>query len=297
MGFWTDLANFACNCVFFVGNVIVDTALTVDEYIQKATGTNPIPDIQRQKIDIRNSLNEINLELQDLWRKYSRDGGLSHGDQERSEELRRKRKKQKEEMWNTKEAESAEKVRNNPTDVDSAIITPDCSHILQYHIGQATFKKKCAICGRDMVLQFPQGKMKIDVSEFFWGCTGYYSNACNNIERFQYSDGKLFTNDNINEFKCSKDDLATIYKATENTVVARMNNYRNQKADEYICPIHGEPLVLRKKKEATGALDQFFLGCSYWNGNNHGSCSYLVKMKSPAQLAAVLRHFEGRGIL
>ena len=77
----------------------------------------------------------------------------------------------------------------------------------------------------------------------------------------------------------------------------RLLKHKNIEADNYICPIHGNSLILRQKNSFNGALDQFFLSCSFWNGDKPGSCNYKVKIKSPAQLAAVLKTFEGRGIL
>jgi predicted aconitase len=50
-------------------------------------------------------------------------------------------------------------------------------------------------------------------------------------------------------------------------------------------------MILREKKEHNGSvLDMFYLGCP------HLGCKQVVKLKSPAQLAAFLRRKEGKGI-
>ena len=51
-------------------------------------------------------------------------------------------------------------------------------------------------------------------------------------------------------------------------------------------------MILREKREHNGlVLDMFHLGCP------HPGCQQVVKLKSPAQLAAFLRRKEGQGIL
>lgn len=305
MGFWTDLGNFACSCVFFVGNVIVDTALTVTEYIQKAAGANVINGYQNQRIDIKRGLHDLNLQLQDLLRQRAHDGRLSRQNEDREKELLERRNNEKEKLWALKEAESTEKITNNPTTVNSTIITPDNPHVLQYHIGQITKNKICPNCGSMMVLNFRRLVGPITMNDLIWTCVSYYFQDQNNAPcpplPYNHSDGKLFANENIEEFKCTNNDLTTIFQATQKDVLSRIDNYRNQTIkDSYLCPFHGAELVLRKTRDAIGALNQYFLACPYFNfGDPNGpdSCRYKVTLKSPAQLAAALRRFEGRGIL
>ena len=58
---------------------------------------------------------------------------------------------------------------------------------------------------------------------------------------------------------------------------------------------HFSSANLRKpQKYNDGALDAFYLGCPLRGENN---CSYVMKLKSPAQLAAFLQKTEQRGIL
>jgi hypothetical protein len=60
--------------------------------------------------------------------------------------------------------------------------------------------------------------------------------------------------------------------------------------------VHNEPLVLKEKKVSTGLLDNYFLSCPRWLPKSLG-CNYIVKLKSPAQLASVLEKQTGREIL
>jgi len=308
MSFWEDLGNFACNCVFFVGNVITDVALTVAEYIQKSTGADTIPNIQRQRIDIKRGLHELNLELLDLRRKWFRDGRLSNNDKDRDRELREKRNETKNALWNLNEAENAEKIQNNPDAVTSTVITPEKPHILQYHIGQIAKNKKCPIKGCDypMVLNFKRGADTVSVESLFWTCTK--NNFIRNrqqwhpVRPYQHSDSNIFTNDKIDEFECTSEDLTIIFRAERKDILLRIDQYRDQSVNSHICPMHGGELVLRKNRNAAnlGALEKYFLSCPYYNSKDpYGpdSCRYKVTLKSPAQLAAALKSFGDKGIL
>ena len=73
-------------------------------------------------------------------------------------------------------------------------------------------------------------------------------------------------------------------------------NNKSEGAELYRCPTHGEKLILRKKNQATGLLDQYFLGCPKWKPNDLG-CGYIVKLKSPMQLTTLLKQETGSGIL
>ncbi len=312
MGFWSDLGNFTCNCVLFAGNVITGTALTVAEYIQKSTGTDTIPDVQRQRIDVKRGLHELNLELLDLRRKYFNDRKkLSNRDKDRFNELLEKRNEKKDELWDVNEAENVEKIRKNPNDVTSTSITPDKPHILQYHIGQISKNKTCPQCGYPMVLNFRRGADILNTQNLFWTCS--YNNFISDrrlwhpVQPYQHSDNNIFTNEKIDEFECTNGDLTTIFRADKTDILSRLDQHlystsNPQSIKSHICPIHGEELVLRKNRNAAnlGALEKYFLGCPHFNFNDPNgpdSCRYKVTLKSPAQLAAILKSYEGKGIL
>ena len=76
------------------------------------------------------------------------------------------------------------------------------------------------------------------------------------------------------------------------------SDLRNKKQGVNIvcCPMHAEPMVLQKKKNGIGLLDQYYLRCPHWAPNDQG-CPYTEKLKSGSQLAALLKHQTGTGIL
>ena len=301
-----DFGGFACNCFFFMGNVISDTALSVAEHIQQISGIEAVPGIRRQRIDIKKGVQELNSELLELRRKYFHDEKkLSSRDRDRYNELLEKRSRKKDQLWNLNEAENAEKARNNPEAVTGTVITPNKPHISQYHIGQIAKNKNCPTCNYPMVLNFRRGAEAANTSDLFWTCS--YNNFLGRGEwhptqPFQHSDYNVFTNDKIGEFECSNDELTTIFRAEQRDVIIRLEQHlSNEKINSYICPIHGEDLVLRKKNNAAslGALEKYFLGCPRFNKNDpHGpdSCRFKITLKSPAQLTAVLHGYEGRGM-
>ena len=148
-----------------------------------------------------------------------------------------------------------------------------------------------------MTLQWKQGQHSINMSDFFWGCIGFYEGV-KHLEPFVQSDLDLFTKIDRPEFELESQQLGNIlsHSGSQKNVVKRMNDIKQQKTDVYLCPVHNEPMVLREKKEARGLLDQYFFGCPRWRPQNKG-CGQLVKLKSPAQLASALEAFYGRGIL
>lgn len=302
MGFWADLGRLACHCAFFVGNVIVEAGLTVSDYIEKASTSNSTAGATtRKRYDIQRGLHDINLHLHDLVMKRSYDGKLSQRDKDRFSELKEEREQAKGELWGAKEAETAAEIRQNPDSVKSVIITPQNPQLIQYHIGQCAVFKDCPICGRAMNLQFPRaGRQQQQRNTFFWACTGYYFNrACNHIEPYSHTDSKLLSPTEVPELQIEEADFNVICsnKSVQRESFRRIREHHDEDASDYICPVHGEPLLLREKHNPEGALDQFFMGCPYWRGNAPGSCTYVVKLKSWSQLAAVLKSYEGRGIL
>ena len=288
------------------GNVITDVALTVTEYIQKSTGVDTFPEIQRQRIDIKRGLHELNLELLDLRRKWFYDHRLSTSDKGRFDELLEKRNEKKDALWSLSEAENAQKIQSNPNDVTSTVITPEKAHILQYHIGQIAKNKNCPICNYPMVLNFRRDADIISTENLFWTCSKNNfipdRNMWHRPEPYQHSDSNIFTNDKVEEFECTNEDLTTIFQSEKNDILSRIDQHRNQSIKSHLCPIHGVELVLRKNRNAgnLGALMKYFLSCPYFNFQNPegaDSCRYKVTLKSPAQLAAALKSFEGKGIL
>ncbi len=106
------------------------------------------------------------------------------------------------------------------------------------------------------------------------------------------------------EFSLSAQDFNIILQdqSTSKSIIERMDDLKSdlqnkkQGIDIVCCPIHAEPMTLQKKKNGVGLLDQYYLRCPHWAPNDQG-CPYTEKLKSGSQLAALLKHQTGIGIL
>lgn len=91
-------------------------------------------------------------------------------------------------------------------------------------------------------------------------------------------------------------------KGNEKIIDTRLRDLKSDLASGHrgvelaTCPIHGENMVLRRKQNAKGLLDTYFLACPYWQHDNTG-CTFIEKLKSGSQLAALLKSETGQGIL
>lgn len=239
----------------------------------------------------------INDEIAELERKKAHDRSLNQHDNQKLIGLYQQRDKLKDDVRNNNELRMVEKMQNGQGIFNNVHITDVNTHILQFHVGQTVFGKRCRQCGRPMVLQWKQGMRTVAMSDFFWGCIGFYEGVRHN-EPFLQSDMDLFTRIDRPEFEVSSQELGRIIElpGPKQNVTSRMRDIRQEETDVYLCPIHNEPMVLREKKDAQGLLDQFFFGCTRWSQTS-GGCTQIVKLKSPAQLASVLEAFYGRGIM
>ncbi|BAZ03620.1 hypothetical protein [Calothrix sp. NIES-3974] len=248
--------------------------------------------------DVINELEIIDSEFVELERKVNFDGYSSRQDEERKEELELLRSEKFSEYQKLKSMEIADEQCVSPENFETSQLKSDKTHILQFHMGQVVLDKKCS-CGRPMILQ---SKQRLDgsicqLNDFFWACTGFYNNPpvqCKNTQQFTTKDVGLLHRSNIFEFQVSSQDLSIIFNDTsiQKSIVSRIKYHIKEKDDDILCPIHNVPMILREKRNHSGvALDMFFLACP------HFGCQQIVKLKSPAQLAAYLRRREGRGIL
>lgn len=76
---------------------------------------------------------------------------------------------------------------------------------------------------------------------------------------------ELFTENNKNEFHVSNDELSLIFNNSEiqKHTLNRVDSHRNQTVEEYVCPFHKEPLILREKKIQQVLLMLSFLDVLY----------------------------------
>lgn len=241
----------------------------------------------------------IDAEIIELERKKKRDGSINRADQARQQELEQKRTEKFNEYEAAKSEEALTDQVENAENYTASALSNDRVHMLQYYMGQIVLEKKCLKCQRPMILQ---SKQRIDGSvyrleDFFWSCTGFFNPAsfqCRSTQSFGKQDVAFLHKANVLELSVSNSDLSAIFesRSIQNVVVERVKSHIKEKDQEVLCPIHHIPMILREKREHSGAaLDMFFLGCP------HPDCQQKVKLKSAAQLAAYLQRKEGRGIL
>jgi len=276
---------------------VVEFAQVAYEKYEEFRARNRSVNLTLANKSIHNATKELNDQILDLESKKRRDYSLNENDSQFLASLYSKRDNLKNEMRNNNELIMTEKMQNGHGTYDSIHINNLNSHILQFHVGQTVFGKRCSRCGRPMVLQWKQGMNTVSMSDFFWGCIGFYE-GLRHTEAFEQSDMDLFTRSDRPEFEISSQELSNIamLPGPKSNIKNRMNEIKREQTDIYLCPIHNEPMILREKKNAQGVLDQYFFGCPRWLPNGRG-CSQIVKLKSPAQLASALEAYYGRGIL
>jgi hypothetical protein len=243
-------------------------------------------------------LEVIDVEFTELENKSIKDGGLPKKSQDRVEELVFYREQKFLALQEAKKVESAIDHLQNPDDYESTSLDNEQVHILQYQMGQVVLEKRCPNCGKPMQLQ---SRTKLNgnlylLNDFFWQCVGYYNETfkCKTTVSFKQQDTCLLYKVTIPELQIPNSDFNLIYssKSVQNSVTDRVREHKGNKDKEILCSIHHVPMVLREKKQHSGvALDMFFLACPHYN------CGQMVKLKSPAQLAAFLRRREGKGII
>ena len=247
----------------------------------------------------RNTFDQIkskNLQITDLKKKSVIDGSLNEYEHDKIITLEQDRERIFKEYQDQKQSEILAKAENESEKFQSFDISQEKIHLIQYHVGETVLGKKCRTCGRPMILQFPRNKEICNLHDFFWACTGWYYQECKTTESFSIADMSLFTENNKNEFHINNNELSLIFNDStiQKHTLTRVGEHRNQSVEEYVCPFHKVPLILKPKKEAGGALDAFFLGCPLWAEEN---CTFVLKLKSPAQLASFLQKTEDRGII
>ena len=237
-----------------------------------------------------------NAEIIDLKKKSQRDGTLNEYEKDKIITLEQDREQIFKDYQIQKQSDVIARAENESEKFKSFDISQDKIHLIQYHVGETVLGKTCFKCGKPMILQFPREKEICNHNDFFWACTGWYYQQCSITQPFTIADLSLFTENNKNEFHIKNNELSLIFheQSIQQHTLKRVDTNRNQSVDKYVCPFHKEPLVLRKKNEAGGALDTFFLACPQWASAN---CTYVLKLKSPAQLASFLQKTENCGIL
>ena len=258
-----------------------------------ATFGTSIPVPARQKIA---SIKRTNSELEELDRKKSRDKGLSKKDQDTYEELQAKRDQEAEEYRCTKQQEVAANANENAHDFVEAKLADGKTNLLQYHLGQAALGKPCPRCGSPMLLK--QTANGNSFGDFFWSCRNFFRPEedplrCKTTFSFEPADVSLLYKD-VPELQCSYDDLTVVtkQKVVQASLQKRVGNHLATEDEDILCPVYQTPMVLHERRGHNDNLVEMYrLDCPYLN------CGQMVRLKSAAQVIALLRRKEGKGIL
>ena len=310
MSFFDRLANGLGTLL----GVLVDTTVHVISGVKRgyeaykrqggATGADVVDEITLKKDRLRS----VNDEIMHLRNQRMSSGSLSDRARKRWEDLRAEREQLLSELNQGREVRAAEKIIETESVIDKVEIDLETTHVLQYNAFADTLGKQCRVCGRPMKLQWKRNLSVTEPNDFFWGCTGWYvpqgdRRACTHTEKLQRNDYGLMTDTTAPEFSMTAEEFGIILtdKGTEKIIDTRINDLKSDLTSGHrgvelaTCPVHGENMVLRQKKNAP-LLDAYFLACPYWKPNNAG-CDFIEKLKSGSQLAALLKTETGRGIL
>lgn len=310
MSFFSWLANglgTLFGVVTEVVSAVVDTVRSVyDAFVASGEPVKEVAAAESRRK--QEHLREVNDEIMHLRNRGMSGGGLSDQERRRWQELREERDELRGALHQAKEVKAAEKILDSESVLQRVEVDLETTHVLQYNAFADTLGKKCT-CGRQMKLQWKRDLSVAGPRDFYWGCTGWYvpmgqGKACNRTEPLQRSDYALMTDTSAPEFSVTAEEFGVILEdpGTSQIVISRVNDLRSDLAarkrgvELATCPVHGENMVLRKKSNPIGLLDAYFLACPHWQPNDQG-CSFIEKLKSGSQLAALLKAETGRGIL
>jgi hypothetical protein len=294
--------------------VLVETVATVVTGIRKifeghrdrggATGALAAREAELRKERLR----QVNDEVMSLRNRRMSRGELSGQERRRWDTLREEREELLGKADQAKKVKAAEKILESEAVIEKVKVDFDNTHFLQYNAFADILGKKC-VCGRPMKLQWGRNVSVPGPADFFWGCTGWYNkqgerSACEIRQKLQPEDYGLMTDTSAPEFSMTAAEFRAIITnpSAEKVIATRVEDLRSdlgrrkQGVELATCPTHGEHMVLRQKSNPAGLLDAYFLACPYWQPRGKG-CSFIEKLKSGSQLAALLKSETGRGIL
>lgn len=307
MGFFDMLFSGIGSLFSAAVSVVSEVVATVKTYFTaKEIITKTVYDERDKK---QNQIHELNQEIQFLRKKIREYGSITEQQRKRLYELDEERSHLKQGIKNDSQIIAADKFQQNEDSIRKVEIDLETTHVLQWNAFADTMAKTCPKCQRPMKLQWARGLNFVEPQDFYWGCTGwYFSNKqvrlCEYRENLSRHDLALMTDTSAPEFSLSAQDFNTILQdhSTSKSIVERMDDLKSdlqnkkQGINIVCCPTHAEPMVLQKKKNGVGLLDQYYLRCPHWAPNDQG-CPYMEKLKSGSQLAALLKNQTGTGIL
>ena len=288
------------------GQVIQAVKSGYESYRSRGGATRDVSKAERAQRAER--MRQVNEELMDI-RRRAKDGGVSEVMRKRWDELRQQRDEAKEGQDQAREVQAAETIIDKASDIESIVIDDENVHILTANAFTDVIGKKCEVCGRKMKLQWRRDLANPTANDVFWGCVGWYfvqgqQRRCTNTQKLASEDFGIMVDRSLPEFQTSAREFEQILSVpdVQSTVEERVDDLaadlrrRGEGVEIASCPVHGEALVLKKKGRPTGLLDMYFLACPYWLPREEG-CPFVEKLKSPSQLAVLLKSQTGQGVL
>lgn len=300
MGFFSELFNGIASSIRTVVHVTADVAVTAATVIgtkyrqikEKYADIN-IDRMKQQRFD---QLKRVNDEIIEIERKIRRDGRLTESEGERLDELVIQRSKLRERIENAKEVIAAEDIVANEGEYAYKEVDAENPNELVRLAGQVMINKPCPLCFRPQALRWKTGITEPTVNDLFWACTGYFivstngDRACSYRKGLDLHDREIFANIARPGLELPANRLNNIILKPEvsQLIKNKLSDSVREVSENYLCPVHHEPMELRTKKTATDLLDLYFLKCR--------RCEQTVKIKSAPQLDAVLQSYDQKGL-
>lgn len=305
MGLFAELLGAAASAIRTIIDVAADVASTTIRVVRAEYGKLKEKyrdiDIDQRKKDRFDQLKEVNDEIIELERAVRRGRSLRPEDQERLSHLHQKRQKLRSKIDAAREFEVAKDIAEHGDEYGGKSVDPQNPNELTRLGGQVVMGKLCPMCQRQgierpMSIRWATGVREPEITDLFWGCTGYFfktangNRSCKHSEKFSGRDMKLFGQlDRPGmELPAKKLNNLVLKRETSQLIERKLANALNEATESYLCPVHHEKMTLKTKADADDILDLYYLRCA--------RCDQKVKIKSATQLDAVLEAFNGQGL-
>jgi hypothetical protein len=300
MRFFSDLFDGIASSVRTVVHVAADvasTAATVIKHKYLAIKTKYAAiDIEFRKQGRFDELKQVNDEIIDIEAKWKRDQSLSAFDHARLNELCLRRTRLRGKIEAAKEIIAAKDIAENTEEYAYKEVEEENPNELTRLGGQVMLGKLCPACQRPQVIRWKNSVREPTISDLFWGCTGLFvkdengSSVCRKTQPFSRHDREIFANIARPGLELPTQRLNNIVLRPETSqlIKNKLSDAVSASSENYLCPVHHEPLQLRTKSDAADLLDLYYLKCR--------RCDQTVKVKSATQLDALLQSYDQNGL-
>lgn len=300
MGFFSSLFEGIASSIKTVVHVVADVATTAASVIkhkykqvkEKYAHLN-IEELKKTRFD---QLKHVNDQIIEYERKRRIDGDLAQSDLDVLNGLLQRREILRSKIENAKEVIAAEDIVANEDEYSLKEVDFVQPNELTRLGGQVMLGKLCPNCRRPQVIRWKNSVREPTVEDLFWGCTGLFIKdvngepVCQKTQRFSNHDRKIFGNLSRPGMELPTQRLHSIVLRPETSQLIRnkLSDCVHESNENYLCPVHHEPMELKTKTSALDLLDLYYLKCK--------RCSQMIKIKSATQLDAVLHSYDQKGL-